>query len=381
MQNRKTIETEMIQTIISYTDKITFFGLGGVVRAILSAVAAVIDELFYDLNQTKKSLFLATAEGEDLDSLARDYNMSRLTTSKAGVVLSFKGTASTLVPAGTQVKSISGIIFETLAALTIGTTNSSYDLYPCEPLTDKVEARATTTGSSGNVSAHTITTLVNPISGVTSVTNPSHAIGGKDSESDNEFRTRIVERIQLLNQGTLAFYEAVARDINNDILRVHAAKGESTREVSIFVASRSGTGLTTTELSELEASIKNYAPICAVPKCYNVTFKDVDVYARISLKQGFVLKDVFENISKNLAEYLDWSKLKFGIEIDDADVLSIIKNTTGLKDIDLSTFRPNTNIKCAQNSIPRLGTIYLENLNNTSESINYSPATSYIYKY
>lgn len=381
MQNRKTIEKEIIQTILSYTNKLTFFGLGGVLRAIITAVSAALDELFYDINQTKRKMFIATAEGDDLDALARDFNIERLEAAAAGVVLAFKGTATHVVTAGTQVKSTSGIIFETVKNLTLGAANSPYDTYPCEPLCDKVEAIATTTGESGNVEANTVTTLVVADGDVTAVTNPSPAQGGCDAESDNQFRNRIVERILLKNQGTLKFYEALAKEIDEEVFRVYACKGSSVREVAIYVMNRSGTGMTAADRDYLEESIKNYAPICANPKVYNITFTDVDIYAKVSLESGYTLQDVFENMVKNLAEFIDWSRLDFGVELDDADILDVCNETQGVKDIDLPTFQPNANIECDDNSIPRLGTVVLVNMNDSSDTINYTVTSSYIYSY
>jgi len=379
MQDRKTIETSIIQKIISLTSKITFFGLGGVMRAIITAFSAALEELFYDITRTQRKLFSATAEGDDLHELAKDYNMTGLGAAAAGVVLAFKGTSTHVITAGTQVKSTSGIIFETVQALTLGSANSPYDLYPCEPLTDKVEAIATTTGASGSVQANTVTTLVVADSDVTSVTNPSHAQGGVDAEKDDQFRTRIAERILLKNQGTLKKYEVLAKEINEEVFRVYACKGEGTSEVAIYVMNRSGTGMSAADRSELENSIKNYAPVCSVPRVYNIEFTDVDVYAKISLKTGYTLQDVFEKILVNLADFVNWAEAEFGAEIDDADILSIVNNSEGVKDIDLATFQPVANIECAKNSIPRVGTVYLVNMNNAADTINYTAVTSYIY--
>ena len=381
MQNRKNIETSIIQKIISLTSKVTFFGLGGVMRAIITSFSAALDELFYDLTRTQRKLFSATAEGDDLDEVAKSHNMTRLGAAAAGVVLAFKGTASHTIVAGTQVKSVSGTIFETVQDLILGAANSPYDLYPSEPLTDKVEAIATTTGASGNVAANTVTTLVVADADVTSVTNPSHAMGGVDEETDDQFRTRIAERILLKNQGTLKYYEVLAKEINEEVFRVYACKGSGVREIAIYVMNRSGVGMSAADRSELENSIKNYCPVLVAPRVYNVEFTDIDVYAKISLKTGYTLQDVFENILVNLADFINWAESDFGSEIDDADILSILNNSEGVKDVELGTFQPNDNVECAKNSIPRVGTVTLVNMNNVADTINYTPVTSYVYSY
>jgi len=144
---------------------------------------------------------------------------------------------------------------------------------------------------------------------------------------------------------------------------------------------RSGTGLTAADRDDLQNSIANYAPIGAVIRVYNVTFTDVDVYAKLSLETGYTLQDVFESLLVNLADYINWAEADFETEYDDADILSIVTETDGVKDVDLSTFEPNANIECDNNSIPRLGTVSLVNMNDATDTINYTAATSYIYKY
>lgn len=379
--NRKEIEQNIIQTISSLTSEITFFGLGGVVRGIVSAVAAAVDELFYDINRVKRSMFKATASGDDLENLGKDNNTSRLESAYAGVVLVFSGTAGTVVPAGTQVQGGDGVIFETVEAITLGSANTGYDFFPSEPLGDKVEAIATTPGTIGNVSAFTLISMVAPVSGVTDVTNPSLATGGVDAEPDNQYRVRLMERVNLLNQGTLAAYEALAREINEEALRVYSCRGSSQREVSLYVATRSGTALSSGDKTYLQESMKDYVPACVNPVVYDVTFTDIDIYAKVSLESGYTLQEVFDQMLINLADLVDWSKEDFGADVDYLKIREVCEKTAGVKKLDINSFLPAENIKCLANSLPKLNQLSLVNYNNTSESLNYSPNTTYIYSY
>lgn len=378
--NRNEIEQSIINTITSLTSSITYFGKGGVIRSIIAAVSGVMHELFYDINRAKRSLFASTAKDTDLDTLARDFNMERLGASYASAVLIFSGTASTSVPAGTQIQSTDGIIFETLEAITLGDANSGYDFYPSESLGDKVEAKATTIGAVGNVKANTINTLSAPISGVDYVTNPSPAIGGADTESDNDFRVRISQRIDLLNLGTLAFFEAIAKEINPEVLRVYACRGESEREIAIYVATRSGTNLTYAEKLYLAESLRTYCPILTMPVIYDLPFTDIDISIKAKFDDGYTIDDVFNYLVINLAEYIDWSRADFGEEIEYKKILEIAQATEGIKDIDLTKFSPLSNIQCPKNSIPRLGTVELNDADST-DTINYLPNTTYLIEY
>jgi baseplate J-like protein len=55
-----------------------------------------------------------------------------------------------------------------------------------------VPFRCTSTGPDGNVAADTITTITNPgsVAGITAVTNPAAFTGGRERETDEEFRDR-----------------------------------------------------------------------------------------------------------------------------------------------------------------------------------------------
>lgn len=379
--NRNEIEQQIINTITSLTSAITYFGKGGVIRSIIAAVSGVMHELFYDINRAKRSLFASTAKDTDLDTLAKDFNMERLGASYAGAVLIFSGTASTSIPAGTEVQSTDGIIFETLEAITLGDANSGYDFYPSESLGDKVEAKATTIGAVGNVKSNTINTLSTPIAGVDYVTNPSPATGGADVESDNDFRVRISQRIDLLNLGTLAFFEAIAKEINTEILRVYASRGEAEREAAIYVATRSGTGLTVTEKDFLQESIKTFAPLLTEPVVYDVTFTDINVEITCKIETGYTIDDIFNSIVINLADLIDWSRADFGEKIEYESILETVQASEGVKDVDLTAFSPLKNIQCLANSLPRLGTVTVIDADNPSSTINYAPNSSYILTY
>ena len=59
-----------------------------------------------------------------------------------------------------------------------------------------VTATAVSTGSAANVAANTIVQMPAPLEGVTAVSNPSKSAGGTATETDDDFRNRILDRVR-----------------------------------------------------------------------------------------------------------------------------------------------------------------------------------------
>ena len=149
---------------------------------------AVSEELArLDLMEVKPipdRVLLDTAEGEYLDRKALDYNETRNPAEAAVGNLLFTGEPGTAIPIGTEAL-YGSLVFETTAAARI-----SAEGY-CE-----VGARCQTEGTAGNVAAETISVLRVAIDGVKSVTNTAPFGGGTQAESDDSFRSRILEKIR-----------------------------------------------------------------------------------------------------------------------------------------------------------------------------------------
>ena len=114
-----------------------------------------------------------------------DFNPLPATPSTVDLV--FSGTPGTQVPTGMLTSTVGtattpAIIFSTTQSGTV--TNSG---------TLNLTAASTQTGSATQVSAQTITTLVSPLVGITTVTNPQAAQGGTNAESPSAQQQRFTE--------------------------------------------------------------------------------------------------------------------------------------------------------------------------------------------
>ena len=166
------------------------------------------DELWQLAEDAYYAGFIDFATGSSLDFLAALVGYRRIVARKAtGTVTFSRSTAATediTIPAGTRVAtSDESVVFKTTEVVVLQAGNTSVDA-PIEA----VEA-----GSAGNVAANTITKIVDPVSGIESVNNANPTSGGRDAETDEEFRYRIKTTIQSLGKATLDAIVAKVRNV------------------------------------------------------------------------------------------------------------------------------------------------------------------------
>ena len=148
----------------------------------LQLMADQLAETWEKEEEVYYSAYVNTATGSNLDRVVGLAGITRRPATNALVVLRIAGTNGTIVPVGFIAQTPQGIQFQTTASGTIA--GGTLDL----------DARATATGSAGNVSTGTVTEINTPQAGVDTVTNPAGAVGGAEVETDSELRERYQAR-------------------------------------------------------------------------------------------------------------------------------------------------------------------------------------------
>lgn len=183
------------------------------VRLFILVIANVIALLLNKINYTGKQNLLAYAAGDKLDHVAAMSGTSRLEASAATVTMQFtlsaEQTAGTVIPAGTRVSAGDTYYFALDDDLTI----------PAGSLTGTGSCTCVTAGSGGNGrTVGTVTTLVDPLPYVASVTNLTESGGGSNTEEDDAFRERAHEFPESFScAGPDGAYEYWAKTANTDI--------------------------------------------------------------------------------------------------------------------------------------------------------------------
>ena len=328
MATQKSIEEQLQRDFIAAQSLITYLGTGGVTAGILRTLSYALDAIWYDFEMLKRRSFLATAIGDELDDLGDERGVPRLAESSAGVVLGFTGPTGTVVSAGTQVRSGSGIIYETAADITIGTLNTDLsDIAHAYSLLDKVYASALTAGAVGNVPAHTITDIQDAALvavGVT-CTNVYPGENGQDNELDSLYRARITNYISLLDRCTDMFYIARAQahpTLGDRILRVLPAR-RSPRVLTLWIVTKDAAGLSAGDRTTLASYIMEYCPALTTIVCENIEFTPISIRFTAELEAGVDAKVVHGRIADALVDYVDWSVWKWGEDVDDAKLTEV----------------------------------------------------------
>lgn len=175
----------------------------------LHAAAAQIMGLYHYGEYIYRQAFPQTAEEENLDLHGQRRGIARLEARRATGTLKFSISSALTVPlgisAGTVCLSGAGTAFETLEDCIILAGSTSVE----------VAAQAVETGPQGNAVAGSITVMQTPPDGIQTVTNPQSFGGGRDQETDEEYRKRILASYTGLNNGTNeAYYRELALSVD-----------------------------------------------------------------------------------------------------------------------------------------------------------------------
>ena len=128
---------------------------------------------------------ISMAENVELDYAVRAIGIRRNQALNATGEATFTGTNGVTIPLGFIIQTTAGIQFQTTESGVIASGTVTLNI------------QSSTTGASNNVAANTITGILNPLSGLTSVTNAAETTGGRDQETDEALRSRYFSSLAL----------------------------------------------------------------------------------------------------------------------------------------------------------------------------------------
>ena len=220
------IINDLIEGVAGKTS-FTNFNPSAAIRNLLEVISAPIAELYQLLQTVTSQSWVETADGEWLDLKVKEVGITRKPAVKAQVYLTFSAdnppTQNIVIPANTICKSVKD------------EDGHEYRFYTMEEAvleTDETEivviAEAEEIGSDYNVGAETITRMVTPVAGISSVNNidwadtsfdPPSIISylkqeGTDSESDEQLRQRAIGTWETIGiGGTRTAYQTWALSV------------------------------------------------------------------------------------------------------------------------------------------------------------------------
>lgn len=190
--------------------------IGSVTRTLGEAIAREIAVIYEQINQAYLAGFVDTATGKSLDLVVAILGLTRQTKDYAiGQVTFFRDPAvegNLVITEGTAVRTAKDVRFQTTQPRTLQRGQVRMDT--------PIRAAEAFKGAAGKVDAGAINQLVQPIAGISRVTNLEATFLGAEDESDAELRLRAKAALRALGKGTLAALARVIAEARCELVEV-----------------------------------------------------------------------------------------------------------------------------------------------------------------
>lgn len=302
----------------------------------LRIFAWMLNLLFSTLEDVYNSRFIDTAVGTSLYNLGRAIGLKLIGAQKAVGYLTFTGEDGVKVPEGYLAETMAGEQYLTLQS---GVIKDSSVTLP---------ASAVVPGPDGNTEKNTIINIVNPMSGIATVTNTTSFEGGRNTETDAEFRERYYLSVDFAGGVNI---DAIIAEIYESVEAVIAVTGEENdtdvknssglppHSIEIIAYGGLDEDIAKAIFRRKAAGIQTYgntsvAVVSSAGTTHNIRFSrptPVNVWIKIiglRTDSAFPL-DGIERIKQNLVDYIG-STTRGGVSIGQ-DVICVTLPTEVLK--------------------------------------------------
>lgn len=318
----------------------------------MKVLAGEVYRLEKKLDWIRQQAFLQTATGEQLDSHGALRGVARRGAAHATGTITFSRylplSFDLVIPAGTvcATSGSSPLEYETLeqAILSAGSLNVA------------VPTQAVQSGAAGNVASGRINTLSSSLTGINTVTNKTPFSGGREQESDGEYRSRVLLAYQNLPNGTNAAYY---RDIALSCPGVGSAgvvpKKDGANTVGVYIWGEAGAPDTAT-ISRLKAEYDRLREVGVTVSVQAAAQSAVNVGLRMKLPDGMDFGHGKELAESAIAAY--FAGLSVGSPVYLAEIERAVLNAVPA--VKLAFFSSMRDVNGAANTLLTLGTVTLE---------------------
>lgn len=318
----------------------------------LRVLAGELYRLRTKLTWLERQAFPQTASGEWLSRHGEQRGVKRREAAKAKGTVTFSRwlplSFDAVIPAGTvcAVPGEEPIEFETLENGVLEAGKLSVD----------VPAQAVRGGGVGNVAAGYINTLTDPPVGINYVTNKAAFTGGKEAESDEEYRVRVLAAYGQLSNGTNAAYYrdcALSCEGVGAVGVVPRKNGAGT--VGLYLWGENGAP-DEAVVSRVKSRLEAEREIGVTVDVQSATANTVNVACRLKLKSGAELEKAKADIAQALSLY--FAGLTVGSPVYLTELQQVILGAAPVTALEFAASMRN--VAAAQNTVPVLGTVSVE---------------------
>ena len=245
-----------------------------IVKILARAFSGVIHSLYSFMNWVSLQLFVTTAESEQLDRHGFIWGLDRKAATFSTGYVEFSGVFGELIPIGTIVQSSQGLEYSTIEQGTLDANGVA-----------SIQIQASLAGSDYNLDSDVVLTLQTaiPFVNTTALVLVDGVLGGAFVEGDEEYRTRILYRIQNPPQGGAKndyIIWATSSETVTDAWCFPLFFGAGT--VLVTVANRNNTPPIVPDLSDVISIIEVNRPVTANVTISSIVTSVVDLNVSIS---------------------------------------------------------------------------------------------------
>lgn len=342
------------ETFLDTQQTVTKVSDNSVLSGVAYGVAKLAQKTMKELALVESHVFPDQAFGQYLDTIAADRGVP----ARFGPTVS-SGYVRLVASPGTQYSlgvnqffARNGLIFDLEEDVLIGANGYAY-----------AKVRSQLAAAAADVEPLSITRVVPTPDGHQYVINEYQMQGGRDAETDSEFRTRIRDSVNILASGTLAKLTQVMLTTNQTVLRLFNQGLASNGKQRLAVASSNGIDYTTSELQALLTTIepflavrdlRTYSGNTVGLELVNVSWLPVDVSLRGELENGANPVTVRTEMQIRMGKYLDPRNWRAHQKVEWDELLTIARSTPGMRYVYDNFFFPQADITVPTSRIPRI---------------------------
>ena len=352
------LKTWFLERVFNNTSKVTKASKTSVINAVAYGVAKIGQKAIKDIAVLESQIFPEMASGQYLDEAARVwYGQERLQSSQSSVFVRVKASPETVYKPGVHTfMSDTGIEFNVVQQVTVDVNGYAY-----------VNCRSIVASESSNVSPMSVNKVLPIPDGHISCTNEYSATGGRDSETDEIFRNRVVNAKNLFSRDTIGYVNEILRIYDPNIYQVINSGLTDNYEVILQVLKNNGTWYTNAELVEIKEFLSDYLSmndslgiLGSGVVIRNTDWYYIDIDFRAEILSNYGTDEVRKDIQISLTKFFDISKGSKKILWD--DLLEIVKNVDGVVFVPVEFFNPSVNNNIPFNQFPRIRSFVMRDL-------------------
>lgn len=373
-----TLKQMFVEILLNKTDKISDISNESVLNGIAYGCSKLAQRLLVNQGVVEGHLFPDTAYGDYLDNIAASRGIApRFTSFGSTTYVRVQAAIGTTYSSGTTFISSNGIQFISTSNYTVGRDGYGY-----------IKVNSVQGGAASNVDALTINTISNPPVGHIACTNEYAATGGRDNESDDDFRIRIKASANQLARNTMAYLEQIFMKINSKVLRLHRGGVDENGRICLIVVSINGQDFTTAEFDEILSQSEEFLSLNELSRqtvsgfpisLVNPNWYPIDIDFRCDIDPAYDQASVRRNMQIAVSKLFDYRYWNTNGKVEWENILYAIRNTDGVRYVSDAFFLPKSDINMTNYRLPRVRGFIVRDMDGGVLSDNYSITSQFDY--